>query len=83
MKGDIKSQKEEEFKMMFSRLSVPEKKRVYLQVLSDALGNATLATKTCGIDRSLPYKWRADDVDFYQKVEEVSEVTLDLSLIHI
>ncbi len=79
MRNDSKSQKqkEEQFKLRFSGLAVSEKKKVYLQVLNDALGNVTLATKTCGIDRSLPYKWRSGDIEFYQKVEEVSEVTLD------
>lgn len=54
-----------------------EKKARFLESLKAAGGIIYAACENCGISRSTYYRWRAEDPDFMQGVEEVMEAQID------
>lgn len=55
------------------------KKRALIEALEKSLGVVTTACKMIGVHRSMYYEWYAEDPDFKNKVDEISEVTLDFA----
>ena len=72
-----KEKQAEEFKRKFKLLKSKQRKATYLQVLEEALGNVSVAVKTCGITRQAHYNWMDSDPKFRQSVEDIAEVALD------
>lgn len=57
---------------------IAEKKRQVLKVLSVRMGIVSLACEKVGISRQTFYRWKHEDPEFAQAVEEVNERALDL-----
>lgn len=55
-----------------------EKSKQYaLEVLKKNFGNVSLTCEKVGISRMTFYKWRSEDAEFNQEVEDINERTLD------
>lgn len=65
------------FHQDFQRLKPAKRKEVYLKVLEDALGNVSVATKTCGITRQSHYDWIQKYPKFAEAVEAIQDVAID------
>ncbi len=61
-----------------SRQRIAVQKKYALKVLRKNFGNVTLTCDAIGISRFEVYKWRKDDPEFNNAVEEINEVSLDM-----
>ena len=55
------------------------KKKIFLQALTEHRGIVTKACKATGIPRSRVYAWRDEDENFVKQISEVQEVVLDFA----
>ena len=54
-----------------------KKKRKFLEVFFESLGNVTATCQEVGISRSAFYIWKNTDADFAKAVEDILEVQID------
>jgi hypothetical protein len=72
-----KAEKLKAFRDNFKTLSLKEKKKIFISVLEENLGNISASTKLVGIDRSTYYAWIGKDEKFKKSCEDVIEVVID------
>ena len=59
--------------------TIPQKKKRFIQILENKLGNISDACKAMNMSRQTFYDWKEQDDDFKEDVENVKEGLLDLA----
>jgi hypothetical protein len=64
---------------MKNDLKIKTQKNAMIEALEKSLGIVTTACKKVGIARQTHYNWMADDVDYKNAVESISDMALDFA----
>ena len=59
--------------------TIPQKKKRFIEILENKLGNISDACKAMNMSRQTFYDWKEQDDDFKEDVENVKEGLLDLA----
>jgi ACT domain-containing protein len=55
------------------------KKTAFLAKYEASLGNITMSCKEAGVSRTTYYRWREDDENFRQSVDDIEEMSIDFA----
>jgi len=55
------------------------KKEQFLSELENTMGIVSQASKRVGIDRTTPYRWKKEDKQFSEDMDEIQNVVLDFA----
>ena len=58
---------------METNTQLHDKKKAFLEALTETLGNITLASQKIGIERKTVYNWKNKDVDFANAIDEIQQ----------
>ena len=56
-----------------------QKQKTLLQAYENALGNVSVAVKSCHLSRQIFYKWKRENPLFAERVEEIDEASIDFA----
>jgi hypothetical protein len=70
-------QKVRELREKYKKSKLPERKKIFLVVLEEALGNISQACKIVDIERQTYYQWYHKDEKFKKKIDDLQEVAKD------